>query len=66
MSDMLEGIRKSIALLREHDAVPSRVEVTQEQFDRLKHELDAMGILVADSPSTQHSIYGVQIIVKDM
>lgn len=66
MSNLIKGIHKSIVLLREYNAVPTRVEVTQEQFDRLKRELDETGILVSDSPSMQHFIYGVEIIVKDM
>lgn len=66
MSNLIKGIYESITLLRKYDAVPTRVEVTQEQFDRLKRELDETGILVSDSPSMQHFIYGVEIIVKDM
>lgn len=60
MNDTLSGILKAIELLREHGAVPSRVEITRAQYEELKKQ----AIVPIDRPQPDH-IFGIQVVVKD-
>lgn len=65
--DLLCSIRAAIRALKEYDAVPSRIEITREQFNRLKAHCEANGYLshVSDKHPAWNSIFGIQIVVKD-
>lgn len=60
MNDILLGIQKAIALLRDHDAVPSRVEITRAQYEELKKRC----LVPLDKPQPD-SIFGIKLVVKD-
>ena len=60
MNDLLFDIQKAIALLREHGAVPSRVEITRAQYEELKKRAP----VVLERPQPDH-IFGIQVVVKD-
>lgn len=59
-SELLAGIAESLALLEERGARPSRVELTQSQFDLLKE--NAAEYLVADSPA-EDSLFGLKVVI---
>ena len=65
MSDLLGNIIKSVALLEEYDAVPSRVEITRAQYDALRAQCYREGLLAHTSDGLNDSILGIKIVVKD-
>lgn len=59
---MIEGVRKAKALLIEQGAIPSRVEVTSEQFEVLKKHLNSIGSYPTNAVN---SILGLRIVIND-
>ena len=57
---LIDDMNKAVALLKQHDAIPSRIEITRKQFERLKTEFYWPS---SDKPPS--SIFGIQIVVKE-
>lgn len=60
-SKLLAGLAEAKALLEKQGAVPSRVELTQAQFDWLKE--NAAEYLVADT-SDASSLLGLKVVIR--
>lgn len=60
--EILAGIRKAKALLAEHGAVPSQVEITTAQYEALKKHCERMGV---KETSAENSILGLKIVIND-
>lgn len=60
--EILAGIRKAKALLAEHGAVPSQVEITTAQYEALKKYCEGVCVKATNA---ENSILGLKIVIDD-
>lgn len=61
---LISALIEAKALLEQHNAVPSKVEITRTQYEALRAEAVANG-LFKYATGMESSILGIQIVVKE-